>query len=512
MEIPFNIRFSSKVQEEFFNCTKRNICWNSGYGGGKTFALCLKSLILMLKFPGYRCALGRYKATELRRTTMQTFFKICPTTLYDEKYGGKRADSLGYVRLINGSLVYWMHFDEFDESALRSLEINLAGIDQAEEIPETVFLTLESRVGRWTGIHWDAVDDEVKRKLPVNEFTNLPEAPGYMILLCNPPDEGEFSWIIQRFHPESAEFKEKHYKDHAYFQSSSMENKALQKEVLNSMLNRSDEWVERFVHGKILKGAGAIHSIQPDSIIQDYDFINYVLRQSSLSRILDHGASSPTCCLWFASWKGFYFCYREYYQPDRTISYHRKEIVKLSENEYYILNLADPSIFKKTLEKYGGFWTVADEYADQRVDGPPLYWSPADNNEFATRNRINELLKIDPLLKNPITGQEGSPRLFFVKKSELWPNGCDHVIRQTSSQKKKLLDTINGQKIYSDEREESVADHAYDPLRYFCASHLSSPSEPKPKAPTGSFDDLRRRIKALKVSGYFDRYGMPQHG
>jgi hypothetical protein len=523
-EINLNFTFSSKTAEEFVRCDKRNICWNSGYGAGKTYAAMQKILLLMLKFPGYRVAVGRYSNIELKRTTMQTFFKVCPPELYSEELGGKRVDSPpAYVKLFNGSLIYWMHFDEFDEGALRSLEINAAVIDQAEEVPESVYLTLDSRVGRWDGV--EVPEDLLKANpnWPRNEFTGKPLAPAYMIILCNPPDEGEFSYIWQRYHPDSPEHREKYSKTHAYFESASFENKALPKEVLQTMLSRDEEWVKRYVYGKFSKGVGAIHEISPLSLIHvgekdDFDRLTVsaewiaknVIGRGVLARVLDHGASSPTCCTWWAAIKGgCYFCYREYYSANEVISVHRRRINELSPpEEYYVMNLADPAIFKKTQEKYGGFWTVADEYMDKELNSEPIYWSPADNNELATRNRINELLRVDPDIEHPITKQKGSPRLFFIQRSNLYPNGAYHVIRETSSQKKVLLDTVNGRPIYGDDREKSVSDHAYDTLRYYVAQHLRDTRVVKEKLKPNSFKAMQMRIKALKKSGYFEEYSV----
>jgi hypothetical protein len=520
MDVNLTFRFSSSTAEDFFNCSKRNQCWNSGYGAGKTYTACQKALALLCKFPGYRIAIGRYSSVELRRTTMQTFFKVCPPELYSEEYGGKRVDSLGYCDLFNKSRIYWMHFDQYDEGALRSLELNSAIIDQAEEIPESVYLTLDSRVGRWDNVEVPPDLLVANPNWPMNKFTGKPMAPAYHMILINPPDEGEFHWIWQRFHPESPEHKEKFVDTHAYFQSASSENKALPTENLNTMLTRDEEWVKRFVYGEFSKGAGAIHTISPMSILEtdpesqseykiDSKFIDQMLKKGALSRTMDHGSTSPTCCTWWATYKGFYFCYREYYIPNQPISVHRQQISELSLDEYYVSNWADPAIFKKQLEKYGGFWTVADEYRDSRLEAPPLNWLPADNNEFATRNRINELLHVNPDLEHPITGKKGCPKLFFIKRSSSYPSGCLNIIRETSSQKKKLLDTINGRPIYSDERESSISDHAYDTLRYFCASHLQQRAEPKPKAKPNSFVAMQRRIKALKAAEYFDRYGLP---
>jgi len=126
--------------------------------------------------------------------------------------------------------------------------------------------------------------------------------------------------------------------------------------------------------------------------------------RAMLYRILDHGESSPTCVLWGAAFNKQLFIYREYYQPNRLISHHRKAIEELSQGENYVGNFADPSIFDKTSQKKGGRWSVADEYLDSSLcDAAPVAWNPADNNEFHTRNRISELLQPSAKLTHPIT-------------------------------------------------------------------------------------------------------------
>lgn len=501
-EINLDFEFSSDKTEQIFNCSKRNILVNGGYGSGKTYVLCQKSIALLARFPGYRIAIGRYSNTELKRTTMQTFYKICPLALYDENLGGHRVDSLGYVDLINGSRVYWMHFDQYDEGALRSLEINAALLDQGEEIPESVYLTLDARVGRWDNVQ---VPDDLLAAFPNwprNKMTGRPLAPAYMMTAINPPDEGEFHWSWQRYHPDSPLHQEMFSKTHAYFQIASHENKALPQENLDTMLTRDEEWVRRYVYGEFSKGEGAIHTISKLSIIDPTEeLLEQIKTKAAIIRVLDHGASSPTCCTWWAALKGIHICFQEYYQPDRLISFHRQRITELSEGFYFVGSYADPQIFKKESQKYGGFWSVADEYTDSTIQSPPISWQPADNNEFANRNRINELLRVDPNVRHPITGELGAPRLYFIRKSDNYPLGCDHIIRETSSQKKELLDEINGKKIYSDERATSVSDHAYDTLRYYCSTHLMSRGEPKPKARPNSFLAMQKRIKAMKLIG-----------
>ena len=519
--ISIDFQPASAAQKYFLASTKRNILFNSGYGAGKTYVGCFKLLALLCKFPKSRAVVGRQKFTDLAKTTRETFFQVCPQPLYDEKNGGARADGRGYLRLINGSEVFFMHFDNLDLRSIKSLEINFLLLDQAEEISESIYLGLDARLGRKSDaeVPQDLIDEFEKidpftgdrREWPRNELTGRAIVPVYSFLLINPPDEGELHYLIQRFHPKSEEWKNKWQHLNDYVWSSSRDNIALSKENLENMLSRDPKWVARYVDAEIGQGEGALHLIHESSVIDvEPGFVDFLRKKASLSRILDHGSAAPTCVLWFASHKGFHFCYQEYYVADTLISDHRQNINDLSQSDTYTFNLADPSIFKKSSEKNGGFWSVADEYMDETLDSPALVWLPADNNEFATRNRINELLRFDESLRNPITGKFGSPRLFFIRRSNNTPNGCYNVIRETKGQKMLMLDTVNGRPIYSDERDKNISDHSYDCLRYYCASHLQGRKDPIRKPSANSFLGIVNRMKALKKAQYFDQLGSIQ--
>src|SRR5205809_2425619 len=88
--------------------------------------------------------LARQEYKVLKSTTMKTFFKVCPERLI---HTHDKQD--GFTILVNKSFIYWMHLDEADEQDLRGLEINSVFVDQAEEISESIYLVLDSRVGRW---------------------------------------------------------------------------------------------------------------------------------------------------------------------------------------------------------------------------------------------------------------------------------------------------------------------------------------------------------------------------
>lgn len=517
VQIP--LRFVNAAQKLFVEATPRNQCFNGGYGNGKTYAGCMKLLLLATTFPKSRWIIGRWRYKDLMKTTVTTFFKICHPKLYEEKSGGKWAESRGYLRLINGSEFLFMHFDDLDENAIKSLECNGILLDQAEEIGENIYLHLDARVGRWDMADVPQYLLDADANWPRNVVTGRPIVPQYSLILCNPADEGELHWIWQRFHPDSIE-KQTKYPNNFYIEATSRENLALDAETLAAMETRDPIWKARFIDGQWGKSGGTIHYILQESIIEpDMRFVRSLLRKANLYRAFDHGGTTPACCLWIASYAGQYFVYREYYAAGLLISEHRKNIQELSGwtdergnfvSESYSMDLADPDIFVKRSQKYGCFWSVSDEYNDTSIsDSKPISWVPADNNEYATRNRIQEWLRPNSILLHPVTAEKNAPKLYFLKRTPEYPNGCFKTITELKSQKYVLLDTINGKPIYSDERDDQVADHSYDCVRYFCAQHANFPKDQHRKPTAGSFLGIRNKIKAMKQEGRLATYGLP---
>ena len=420
---------------------------------------------------------------------MQTFFKIVPPELVQS-----HNDQKGETTLVNGSRVYWIHLDDADEQTLRGLEINSSLIDQAEEISEAMYLILDARVGRWD----KAVVPEnlLTPEWPRDKFGN-PRVPNFNDILCNP--DNQFHWIYKRFHPDSLARKPRY----AWFHGET-DPDLNDKNTIEEMLGRDPEWVSKYMKGEWGASKSAIHYIHPKSYLDyDPDVFRTIIAKSALYRSMDHGQTSPTCCLWWAVYKGVYICYREYYVPDKTISYHRQAISDLTgPNEHILISWADPSIFHKESQRNGQLRSVYDEYTDTSCGqtAPVIPWVPADNNEFGTRNQIQERLAC--VFKHPLTGESESPGVYFIKKSADYPYGCDHVIRQVSSQRKKLLGTDDGRDVYGDEREGSIEDHAYDPFRYFIGMRAMAAAHQMAPAPELSFENfdrvLRRKLQRTR--------------
>lgn len=516
------LEWASEKQKEIFEYGPAPACASGGFGSAKTFAFCAKALYLSDIFPGNRGIIARRVWEDLKKTTMSTFFKLCPAQAYNQ--GGRRSDSEKILRLNNGSEILWAHLDDPEtENFVRGVEINWFLLDQAEEIEEELFDMLMGRLGRWdqTLVPQQVMDqygglDAWPWKSPQGK----PIPPTFPMLTCNP--ESELHWIYRRFHPDSPEHWEKthqvsdgslmSYHDLGYrmWLMSSRENKFLPKQNLDQMLQKDASFVRRFVDGEWGIPEGQIHHVDPLSIVEGTpELVEYLRQTCSLHRSMDHGDAAPTSVAWWAvDQAGNVFCFREYYQPNKLISEHRREVAALSQGERYQFQLADPSIFRKSGQKNGQFWSVSDEWEDCK--GLPretaVWWQPGDNNELGTRNRISEYLRVDPERVHPITKQKGSPRLFFVKRSDSYPQGCYHILRELRSQRRKKLGSEGGRPIFGDERDDKVSDHGYDCVRYFIASRPPVAAGQVAAAVSGkTFMGVRNSYLKFKRGGGYKR-------
>jgi hypothetical protein len=511
------IEFWNEEQEAFVFSKARNSRFGGGFGNGKTYAACIKALIMLMSFPGYRVAICRQVYKNLRSTTMQTFLKVCP-----KEFIKTHDVQFGLTVFINGSCIYWLHLDTMDEATAKGFEINALIIDQAEEVDEAIFLLMDSRVGRWDKAEVPQHLLDAYPQWPRHPKGNYPQVPNYSDVLDNPSDD-EFHWVSRYFDEDSLERKE------GYFSIvRKTDDNMNDPRTITEIKKRDPEWLEKYYYGKKVVSKALLHqipkicSIDPDSdFLSDADFdsfINLVRKKGNLYRILDHGETDPTCVLWAASIFNVHLLFGEYYMPNEVISNHRQNIYDFSEallGGTDLINdcndLADPSCFDSWGQRKGKTWTVADEYLDEEdIKTPPIAWSKADNNELATRNRINELFRLQARWKSPLDifrfqsqkvelTNEARPGIYFLLRSKRWPFGVHNILVQTSQQRKKLLGEISGKKIYSEERDPKIPDHGYDTLRYYVAAHNSGKAEITRKPPARSFARLNKIWKMRRM-------------
>lgn len=500
------LRFTGKSQEDFFYAPAGGVLgFYGGFGSGKSTILCVKILWIADTFPGAQVALVRRTASQLRKTTVATLLTWLPAeriSRYNEQ--------AGVIELKNGSKIYLLHLDAEDSlGMLKSLELTAAGVDQAEEVEVKAIDLLEKRVGRWRGVTIPPA--LLTPEWPWKDHTGEPIAPKWMLLTFNCPGFDSYLWT--RFAEESPERAAWAARGYRHITASSRDNPFLGESNLESLLAAGGEFVERYVDVTTWGiTEGRVFDLNDMSILEpEGGLVEKIKRGMKLHRSLDHGDTAPTCCLWFATdHDQNVFVWREYYQEDRLVSDHRAAICALSKDDHtkYYSNLADPSIFAKTRGRtasVGPRWSVAEEYSDTKLMSKEtaIYWTAADNGEEVTRSRMKEYLRIDPNHRHPITGKKGAPHLYFLRRTNTFPNGCLKVIQELRSQRYVSIgEGADGKQMFSEERDPKVSDHAVDALRYFVVSRPSlgaGPTRPEAKPGDLYIDDYFRMDEAIKI-------------
>jgi len=463
-----------------------------GFNSGKTSGAILHMLALCDNFPGYKVAVLRKTFKDLTLTTRPSF---------DQWIDPKRTkvNNAQEVVFDNGSSFIFHHLDSPNSATiLKGLEINGAILDQAEQMQERTFTVLLGRLGRWKGAKvpkW--VLDAHEGPWPWKNRAGHPVPPISCVLTANPAEDGdpELHWLWQRFSLESKQFQEKWSKQgYRQIMMPTTENKFAGEQNVDILLQQDEDYVARFVRGEWVRSKGHIFRLDEMSVLEyTPELVSWIENTCLLGRVLDHGDSAPTCCLWYGvDQNNNIFFWQEYYQPGITddgkefnIADHRRSITQLSKPLTFRSNIADASIFDKTRNITGYSrrqqrWSVSDEYTDRKIiqEDTAIYWTPADKNEALSRQRLSQYLRIDGNHKHPLTGERGAPHIYFVSQSDDHPHGCDHSIREIRNAKRLVVGENDGKPIYSDERDPSIPDHALDCVRYVVNSHPISASAP----------------------------------
>jgi len=413
------------TQAEFHQSANKYRMLAGGWGTGKTTALCLE-MSKDIAIPNNYILLGRKDLQELKSTTLKEFIDIYEPAIVDHNKQDRE------IKFANGTVIYYTNLDESREAIkkIQSLNLGAAFIDQAEEITESMFIAIAGRLRR----------KDTRR------------------CFCGAMNPNGHDWIWRKF-------VKKAENNYRVFVASTLENKYLPEDYVQSLLDMPENWVKRYVHCSFDDFEGLVFN--------EFNEINNVAdiyepsSNDSHIHILDYGFRNPTAILYAATnYDGITYVYNEYYQPGRLITDISHDY---KQNKHWLKaeKRADPSIAKT--ERDGN--NVKREFANNGI-----YWLPADNNVAQGINRVNELFK---------------QRKLYICKN------CIETLNEIGDYRFKQLRP--GQETNESEQPVKKDDHAMDCLRYL-ANYLHAPVKkipPKPESPRNQAMRLHKTPRSI---------------
>lgn len=222
-------------QSRFHASSTKHKCLFGGLGSGKTLGAIEELKACLIEYPGSTWIVGRHLLPSLRDSIWKDLMNAIPAELIE----GYNKTSLN-LTLKNKSEVWGRPC--YDPEIFKSYQISGFVIEEANEIPKTIY---------------DRLKDRMRQKIQKGPMAGRFPRFQSMILL-NPPDDDH--WIVEHFQP-NGEGKPALLKDHELFQSTSFDNQAnLPPGYIDELLAMySPEMAQRLVYGKV----GKIHKGNP---------------------------------------------------------------------------------------------------------------------------------------------------------------------------------------------------------------------------------------------------------
>ena len=126
------------------------ILFGGAAGGGKTWIGCLWLILSCNQFPGTRYALARARLTDLKQSSLLTFFDVCKQLGYRRDVHFSFNGQQNVIRWINGSEVYLKDLFQYptdpEFESLGSTEYTYAFIDECSQVTSKARSILRSRL------------------------------------------------------------------------------------------------------------------------------------------------------------------------------------------------------------------------------------------------------------------------------------------------------------------------------------------------------------------------------
>ncbi len=204
--------------------TTREVVFGGGCGGGKSLLGCAWLIMNCLQYPKTRWLMGRAKLSDLKASTLATFFDVAAMWKITQMYSYKPQDKL--IIFENGSQIYlrdlFLYPADPDFTSLGSTEFTGAFMDEAGDITEKAKNIVNSRL-----------------RYKLKEYKLIPK----MLITCNPAK----NWLYTQFYKPSRE--KKLPERQKFIPALPQDNPHLPKDYIQNLENLDETSRERLLHG-----------------------------------------------------------------------------------------------------------------------------------------------------------------------------------------------------------------------------------------------------------------------
>ncbi len=418
-------------QEQFFLAHARHIAYGGARGGGKSWAMRRKFVLLAFRYPNLKLLLLRRTLPELNEN------HVLP--LQQELAGAVQYHATQRAFLFpNGSRIKLGYCDrEADVFQYQGQEYDVIGLEEATHFTETQmrFLTTCNRSVR-------------------TDFTPR------MYYTCNPGGVGH-AWVKRLFIDRDYRQAER-AADYVFIPARVTDNPVLLKnnpQYLTALENLPEHLKKAYLDGNwdVLEGQffrefdRSLHVVSPTRLPMEWKRF----------RAMDWGYNDPCCVLWFAvAPEGRVVVYREMYLRRTLSSEIARRVGALSEGERIAYTVASPDAWQQRGLKGAEGESIAEVFAK---NGVPLL--PADNTRVAGWQRIREALA---------PAADGLPELSIFET-------CCNLIR--------TLPMLTFDSHDCEDVADNCEDHAPEALRYGLMSR-PRPAQKQPQKRVYRYDPL----------------------
>lgn len=312
----------NKRQIEFFECTSRHIAYGGARGGGKSWAMRRKFVLLALRYPGIQILLLRRTMPELREN------HILPLQAELNGVAKYNADEKSFTFPNNSRIKCGYCDNEADVFQYQGQEYTIIGMEEACHFTDSQrqFLTTCNRSTR----------TDIKPRM---YYTANPGGPGH-------------AWFKRLFIDKEYESGERP-EDYVFIPARVYDNTVLMAtnpEYVQTLEALPEDLRRAHLYGDFNSYQGMffkewreeIHVVTPRSI--PYHWKKF--------RSLDYGMDMTACYWWAVAENGQCYVYREIHEPDLTLVQAAEKINQMTpDDEHIIYTVASPDLWNRSRER-----------------------------------------------------------------------------------------------------------------------------------------------------------------